>query len=527
VAEGALTRVGAAAALAAAAVAAELAAPAGAPPLAVLDALVAVAFALGAAAVMPVSRSVAALAFAVAAAWVLGTLAGLGGIPSYVAGVALLLHRAPLTLLILEYPGRRLRGTVARVLALAALVAPLVPGEGGPWATAAIAGLVAVAALTRAARAAPALRPPQAAAALLGAAIAVSAVLGAAQLGSATELLVAYVIVLLGTAITLLIPLAGGRWQAAAASGLVVELGTGPPGAPATGRLAEVLHDPGLELRLRLADGSWTDEAGRPAPEPGARDSGRRSITRRVLDDGTEVALIHDPSVVPDRAVAESAVAVAATAIDNARRDREVHTRIAELRRLRRGLLEAADEERRQLEVELQSGPLRAVEELDDRLRDLPPDQAAVARSELALAHRELVDIAHGLYPQALIEHGLTGALSDMAARSPIPVTVESTLPDAALPPPLALTAYYVASEALANVAKHASATLARLELSTSAGELLLRVVDDGVGGADPTGHGLRGLRDRVQTVDGRLHVHSPHGAGTVIEARIPIHETC
>jgi hypothetical protein len=525
VAEGALSRVGAAAALAAAAVAAELAAPAGALPLAVLDALVAVAFALGAAAVMPASRSVAALSFAVAAAWVLGTLAGLGGIPSYVAGVALLLHRAPLALLILEYPGRRLRGTVARGLALAALVAPFVPGEGGPWGTAAIACLTALAALARAARAAPALRPPQAAAALLGAAIAVSAVLGAAQLGSATELLVAYVIVLLGTAITLLLPLAGGRWQAAAASGLVVELGTGPTGAPVTGRLAEVLHDPGLELRLRLPDGSWADEAGRPAAEPVAH-GGRRSITRRVLDDGTEVALIHDPAAIPDRAVAESAVAVAATALDNARRDREVHTRIAELRRLRRGLLEAADEERHQLEVELQSGPLRAVEELDDRLRDLPPDQAAVARSELALARQELVEIAHGLYPQALIERGLAGALSDMAARSPIPVTVDSTLPDAALPPPLALTAYYVASEALANVAKHARATLARLELSTSAGELLVRVVDDGVGGADRAGRGLSGLRDRVQTVDGQLHVHSPNDAGTVIEARLPIPET-
>jgi hypothetical protein len=397
---------------------------------------------------------------------------------------------------------------------------------GGPWATAALACLVALAALTRAARVSSALRPPQAAAGLLGAAIAVSAVLGAAELGSATELLVAYDIVLLGTAGTLLLPLAGGRWQAAAASGLVVELGTGPTGAPVTARLAEVLHDPGLELRLRLPDGPWADEAGRPAPEPGARGGGRRSITRRVLDDGTEVALIHDPAAIPDRAVAESAVAVAATAIDNARRDREVHTRIAELRRLRRGLLEAADEERRQLEVELRSGPLRAVEELDDRLRDLPPDQAAVARRELALARRELVDIARGLYPQALIERGLNGALSDMAARSPILVTVDSTLLDAAIPPPLALTAYYVGSEALANVAKHARATLARLELSTGAGELLVRVVDDGVGGADPGGRGLSGLRDRVQTVDGQLHVRSPNGAGTVIEARMPIHET-
>lgn len=524
-AQGALSRVGAAAALAAAAVAAELAAPAGAPPLAVLDALVAVAFALGAAAVMPASRSVAALAFAVAATWVLGTLAGLGGIPSYVAGVALLLHRAPLTLLILEYPGRRLRGTVARGLALAALVAPFVPGEGGPWATAVVAVLVALAALTRGARASPALRPPQAAAAVAAVAVAAVAVAGAAELGAPTELLVAYDIVLLGTAVALLLPLAGGRWQAAAASGLVVELGTLPAGAPVTARLAEVLHDPGLELRLRLADGSWADEAGRPTPAPAARD-GQRSITRRVLENGTEVALIHDPAAIPDRAVAESAVAVAATAIDNARRDSEVRARIEELRRLRRSLLEAADEERRQLEIELRSGPLRDVNELDDLMGDLSPDQAEAPRGELALAHQELLDIAHGLHPHALIERGLAGALSDMAARTPIPVTVDSTLLDAALPPPVALTTYYVASEALANVAKHARATLARLELSTASGELLLRVVDDGVGDADADAAGLSGVRDRVEALDGQLRVYSPHHAGTIIEARVPIHET-
>jgi signal transduction histidine kinase len=113
-----------------------------------------------------------------------------------------------------------------------------------------------------------------------------------------------------------------------------------------------------------------------------------------------------------------------------------------------------------------------------------------------------------------------------MAARTPIPVTIDSTLPDAALPPPVALTTYYVASEALANVAKHARATLARLELSTASGELLLRVVDDGVGDADAAGAGLSGVRDRVEALDGQLRVYSPHHAGTIIEARVPIHET-
>jgi signal transduction histidine kinase len=85
------------------------------------------------------------------------------------------------------------------------------------------------------------------------------------------------------------------------------------------------------------------------------------------------------------------------------------------------------------------------------------------------------------------------------------------------------LTAYYLASEGCANVAKHARSTHARIEVSTGADELLVRVVDDGVGGADPRGPGLSGLRDRIQALDGRLRVHSPHDGGTIVEARLPI----
>ena len=85
------------------------------------------------------------------------------------------------------------------------------------------------------------------------------------------------------------------------------------------------------------------------------------------------------------------------------------------------------------------------------------------------------------------------------------------------------LTAYYVATEALTNVAKHAHARRARLELTTGAGGLLVRVGDDGVGGADLVGGGLRGLRDRVAAVNGELRVLSPRGRGTVVEARLPL----
>lgn len=502
--------------------AAELAAPAGTLPLAALDALVAAAFALGAAAAVRASPPVAALAFAVGAAWVAGTVAGLGTGVGYLTDVAVLLHRAPLALLILIYPGRRPYDIMTRVLALGALLAPFAPGNGGPRATAVVACLVALAASLRTVRASSATRPPHAAAGTAGAAVAIAAVFGAAGVGDSTHVLVVYEIVLLGTAVVLLAPPAWRRWEAAAASGLVVELGTAPAGAPVTARLAEALHDPGLELRLRLPGGPWTDEAGRPARAPDAPGA-RQSITSRVLDDGTEVALLHDPAAVPNRAVAESAVAVAATAIDVARRGQEVGARIEELRRLRRGLLDAADEERRQLEVELRSGPLHDLDELDHLLRRIPPAQADALRSELAIARQDLVAIAHGLHPEALIERGLTGALSDVAASLPLPVVFESTLGDAKIPLRAALAAYYVVNEALANVAKHASARRARVDLSIESRTLTLRIEDDGVGGADAAGNGLRGLRDRVEALDGTLRVSSPPSAGTVVEALLPL----
>jgi signal transduction histidine kinase len=455
---------------------------------------------------------------------VLGTLAGLDGVPPRAADAAVLLHRAPLAVLILTYPGRRMRGTLMRGLIVVALLTPLAPGGAGPYATAAVAALVALTVSIRAARTAAALRPPVLAAAVTGVAVAIAAIPGAANVGNPDMLLAGYDTVQLGTAIALLAPVAGGRWKDAAASDLVVELETAPANAPLTARLAEVLHDSALQLLLRLPDGSWVDEAGNEVPAPAAQVR-QRSITRQVLDDGTEVALLHDPAAIPDQAVAETAVSVAATTIDAARRAHDVQTRIRELRRLRRGLLDAVDEEQRQLQVELRSGPLREIDELNHLLDDLPDEHAAALRRELAIVRRELLEIAHGLHPQALLERGLAPEVSDAASRSPVPVTLTTTLGESPLPPAVALTAYYVASEALTNIAKHSHAQHARIEMSLNTGSLSILITDDGVGGADPDGDGLRGLRDRVHAVDGTLRVTSTQGAGTVVEAHLPLTE--
>src|ERR1019366_9314695 len=212
----------------------------------------------------------------------------------------------------------------------------------GPTVTAAVAAVVALAVALRARRASRVVRPQLAAAALAGTAVALTAALGAADIDPPTQLLVIYELVLVATAAGLLIPLAVGRWTATATSRLVAELGSRPGAGTLTNRLAQALRDPRLELRLRLPDGEWVTESGSPvaAPPP---DSPDRIGTRRVTADGIEIALLHDPSALPDRAVAQSAVVVAGTAVDNARRDREVRARIADLRELRGRLLDAAD----------------------------------------------------------------------------------------------------------------------------------------------------------------------------------------
>jgi len=118
--------------------------------------------------------------------------------------------------------------------------------------------------------------------------------------------------------------------------------------------------------------------------------------------------------------------------------------------------------------------------------------------------------------------HGLAVALESLAARATVPVrlTVE---PDVRMPERLEVAAYYVVSESLANVAKHARASSATVEVAGASGQVVVEVVDDGVGGADTErGSGLRGLADRVEALGGRLRVWTPHGGGTRVRAEMP-----
>ena len=144
------------------------------------------------------------------------------------------------------------------------------------------------------------------------------------------------------------------------------------------------------------------------------------------------------------------------------------------------------------------------------------------AIEELKQGLAELRELARGIHPAVLTERGLEPALAGLAARAPVPVTVNGELGER-LPPELESAAYFVVCEALTNVAKYASASEAEVSLRRENGRVVIDVRDDGIGGADAAaGSGLSGIADRVAALDGLLVVESPAGAGTLVHAELP-----
>jgi signal transduction histidine kinase len=148
----------------------------------------------------------------------------------------------------------------------------------------------------------------------------------------------------------------------------------------------------------------------------------------------------------------------------------------------------------------------------------------ADAHDEAVLALSELREFIRGLHPAVLNDRGLDAALSGLAARAPLPVKLRVDVPRAASPSVEAV-AYFIVSEALTNVAKHAQATRAEVTVTRDSDLLRIAVTDDGSGGAAPAvgdGTGLRGLAQRAAAVDGTLTIESPPGGPTVIAAELP-----
>jgi signal transduction histidine kinase len=193
-------------------------------------------------------------------------------------------------------------------------------------------------------------------------------------------------------------------------------------------------------------------------------------------------------------------------------------------------IVEAADQARRRLERDLHDGAQQRLVALAMSLgvaaRTADPATAAAVRActrELQEALAELRELARGIHPVVLTERGLEAALGELASRSPVPVEIDGRLA-ARLPPAQEAALYFVGSEALANIAKHARAHSVRIALQRRAGWAEIAITDDGVGGAGGNaGSGLRGLADRLDALGGQLTVESTPGAGTTVRATVPI----
>jgi signal transduction histidine kinase len=226
-------------------------------------------------------------------------------------------------------------------------------------------------------------------------------------------------------------------------------------------------------------------------------------------------------------AAAHGALALALLGPSQAQR----RARVEALQASRARAVDSAEAERRRIERDLHDGAQQRLVSLAMDLgmarAKLETDPAAAtalvgeAHEEAKRALAELRDLARGIHPAVLADRGLDAAISALAARSPVPVGVEVTAER--LPDPVESTAYFVVAEALTNAAKHARASEITVRIARHRDLLIVEVIDDGVGGADPArGSGLRGLADRAAAVDGRLTVTSPPDGPTVIRAELP-----
>jgi signal transduction histidine kinase len=205
--------------------------------------------------------------------------------------------------------------------------------------------------------------------------------------------------------------------------------------------------------------------------------------------------------------------------------------RVERLTVTRAGVVDAAQAELQRIERDLHDGAqarlvalamdLGMAEERFERDPESARELVGEAREEAKRALAELRDLARGMRPSLLAERGLGAAVIALAARSPIPATATVELPRT-LPAPLETAAWFVVSEALANAGKHSAATRATVLLTQRGENLQVEVVDDGRGGADAAGAGLKGLAQRVAALDGTLEVNSPPGGPTVIRASLP-----
>jgi signal transduction histidine kinase len=317
--------------------------------------------------------------------------------------------------------------------------------------------------------------------------------------------------------------------SAQALADAVVDLADQPHGS-LRARLAAAVADPSLELAVwSPTTRDFRTDAGRVV-DPDGPGPGRDTLV--VTREGQPLAaLVHDPQALRDPDLVEAVSGAVLLFDTNAALRARVDALYQQMFDSRRRLVLAADEERRALAARLQDGPLRLLTGLEQALEGLTDagatpgggDPVQRAREHAREAVADLARLSNGLRPSDL-DDGLAAAVERAAARIPAEVTVRVDVDP--LPATLSLdaevTAYFVVSEALANVIKYAHARQAVVTVSSGPDGLHVSVDDDGVGGAHATpGSGLQGLADRLAALGGTFEVRSPPGAGTRVEAAL------
>lgn len=339
--------------------------------------------------------------------------------------------------------------------------------------------------------------------------------------------------VLLALPVAFLLGLLRMRLDHTAVSTLMVELGSmNPPVSMARLRqaLRKALRDPAVELTVwSPSRGAFIDVDGQVIDISG---SDRAQAVHILKNAGTvRGALIHDPILCEDPKLVQAVAASAQFCIENERLHADVQARLGEIQALSVRLVRSVDAERRRVERDLHDGTQQYLSTLsiilaESRVRAAHiPELSESLTTAANLVDRTLGDLrnlARGLHPTVLTDAGLGPALESLAEHSVTRVTLESAVPER--PPGLAeATAYFVAAEALTNATKHARASSVAIRAAQMDTHLVVEIVDDGIGGAEPAGgSGLQGLADRVAAVNGQFSVHSPAGEGTRVMARIP-----
>jgi signal transduction histidine kinase len=332
-------------------------------------------------------------------------------------------------------------------------------------------------------------------------------------------------------ALAMLVGMLRSRLAHVNVSGLVVELER-ISATPASVRdaLARALADPSLELFFWLPEqNAFVDAAGAAVSLPDG--SLRRAVTRLEHDGEPLAAIVYDPSLLEEPELVEAAGAAARLALENARLHAQTRAQLQQVRESRRRIVSAADEERRRIERNLHDGAQQRLLALALQLSKAQRHLGELADSdverllaasveELQSTVEELRTLARGLHPTVLTEYGLATALQALTHKSSVTVTLDVC--EERLPAPVEAAAYFVASEALTNVVKHAHAVSASITVRRETNRLIVEIGDDGVGGAKASdGSGLQGMADRVEALDGQLRIRTG-ATGTRVTAEIP-----